>query len=82
MAKKTGRTARPTKRDWTTQELDDNAKDFVACYGPDYCWDEFVYEYIQGFESDELRRPDEDALFAAIYRAVKAAKAGGDAGRR
>lgn len=57
------------KREWTQQEYDDEAREHVACYGPNYCWDEFVSEYVFGFESSKLRRPDPDALMSAIYRA-------------
>lgn len=56
---------------WTKKDYQTQAEEFVSCYGKDYCWEEFVYEYMQLFEPDEAT-PDPDLLLSAIYKAAKA----------
>lgn len=59
------------KRNWTAKDYSDEAREFVSCYGPDYCWDEFVYEYCKDFSHSKLKKPDADLLMAAIRKAEK-----------
>ena len=59
------------KRDWSSAEYLSEAREFVACYGDDNCWDEFVYEYCKDFTHNELKRPDGDLLMGAINRALR-----------
>lgn len=63
--------ARRIKKTWTEKDYAAEAAEFVACYGKDYCWDEFVYEYCKDFDSDEFKRPDGDLLRNAIYAACQ-----------
>jgi hypothetical protein len=62
------------KRNWTKQEYLTEAREFVACYGSDYCWDEFVYEYCSTWEHESLNAPDGDELFEAIMKAQREVK--------
>jgi hypothetical protein len=57
------------KREWTSEEYSAEAAEWVACYGPNYCWDEFIYEYIQGWDSDTQAAPDGDRMYSAIKAA-------------
>lgn len=59
------------KRSWTEKDYTNEAAEFVACYGADYCWDEFVYEYCNSWEHKTLKAPDGDLLHNAIMRAVR-----------
>jgi len=58
------------KTSWTDQDYKSEAEEFVACYGNDHCWDEFVEEYCRDWEHSQLRAPDPDMLRAAIHRAL------------
>lgn len=58
---------------WTKKDYASEAAEFVSCYGKGYCWEEFVYEYMQLFEPGEPA-PDPDTLLSAIYKAEKEAK--------
>ena len=59
------------KRFWTAEDYINEAREFVACYGPDHCWDEFVDEYCSTFESAKFKRPDPYMLISAIVTAKR-----------
>jgi hypothetical protein len=65
---------------WSPEDYASTAKDFVACYGPGYCRDEFMDDYLSLWnDQDELcasslERPDPDLLQAAIWDVEHAEK--------
>jgi hypothetical protein len=63
---------RTVKKAWTDTDYYNEAREFIACYGVGYCWDEFVYEYVTTWQHDSFKCPDGDLLMAAILRAEKA----------
>ena len=59
------------KKIWTQTDYDNEAREFVACYGRDYDWYEFVQEYCATWDrANEFKRPDQDTLLQAIFVAV------------
>lgn len=62
-----------TKKNWTAKDYRNEAEEFVACYGNDYCWDEFVYEYCKDFDHAKLNAPNGDKLMGAIMDVVEEA---------
>ena len=65
--------AKVTKKSWSAQDYVNEAREFVACYGRDYCWEEFVYEYIDTWDSRlaGLPPPDGELLLSAIRTEVR-----------
>lgn len=57
------------KKNWTKNDYALEAKEWVACYGVGYCWEEFAYEYTSTWDDPKLSAPDYDAMLAAIYAA-------------
>jgi hypothetical protein len=57
---------------WTKETYKSNAEDFVACYGANYCWSEFVDDYIQLWDEpgSDYECPDPDELYNAIMTAA------------
>lgn len=62
-------TKKITKKSWTKDDYAHEAREWVACYGPDYCWDEFIYEYVGSWDRTDMRAPDPDMMMDAIAAA-------------
>lgn len=62
-----------TKKTWTDADYDDEAMNFIACYGAGYNWHELVEEYCATWDrSNEFKRPVQDRLLNAILAAETA----------
>lgn len=59
------------KKSWTQNDYKLEAQEWIACYGADHCWDEFVYEYVGSWDRTDMKAPDPDLMIDAIYTAKR-----------
>ncbi len=57
------------KKTWSVEDYAAEGREFVACYGRDYDWEEFVYEYVTSWDDPRTRAPNGDILMNAIQAA-------------
>jgi hypothetical protein len=59
------------KKNWSTEDYSTEALEFVTCYGKNFDWHEFVYEYCRDFQHAKLKKPVPGMLLAAIQATIK-----------